>query len=506
MKNKHIHTQSNQTVCQPPLPCLTEYGGLNESHSMVPDCIGLLCERAKSGDSWAQYMLGKDLLKKAAGRPKGTKTAREWLKKAAMQGHSGAKRALIDDLSGSLDIVADKEAMAWLYEIAETGDCVFQYQCAMVLPGTESFKWMKRAAEQKYITAMIMLAQNYLNGYGCDVDEREGFAWMNRAAETGNAEALALLGIMYAEGLGCEQSDERALQCLAVPVANQMDIALIAYGKMMEKRGTEEGYKEAIRHYEAKPKCCNGPSAAFLWPLFNYHLYCESEYRLGRMHQEGRGVPQSDSKAAKWYLQAIESACLNLGFRTFDDLCNYARWYKRDETKWCRALAKNGNAAAQAELGLRILGWGENKKASVREAKVWFERSAAQGNPFGQYCLGSLFMKELVPGKTEESEQWLRLAAVQGLPEAQEALGFILAEKGHNVESAKWYRLAAEQGLEYAQMAVGKVYYEGNGVEQNYSESAKWCRKALEAKTSAGKASAVSRHFESWRRDVLNKG
>lgn len=47
-------------------------------------------------------------------------------------------------------------------------------------------------------------------------------------------------------------------------------------------------------------------------------------------------------------------------------------------------------------------------------------------------------------------------------------------------EAAKYFRKAAEQGNESAQCNLGLMYYDGQGVEQNYAEAVKWYRKAAE--------------------------
>ena len=47
-------------------------------------------------------------------------------------------------------------------------------------------------------------------------------------------------------------------------------------------------------------------------------------------------------------------------------------------------------------------------------------------------------------------------------------------------EAVKWYRLAAEQGDADAQYNISYMYYDGQGVIQNYKEAVKWCRLAAE--------------------------
>ena len=47
-------------------------------------------------------------------------------------------------------------------------------------------------------------------------------------------------------------------------------------------------------------------------------------------------------------------------------------------------------------------------------------------------------------------------------------------------EAAKWFRKAAEQGNADAEYALGICYYKGEGVETNDTEAVKWYRKAAD--------------------------
>ena len=44
-------------------------------------------------------------------------------------------------------------------------------------------------------------------------------------------------------------------------------------------------------------------------------------------------------------------------------------------------------------------------------------------------------------------------------------------------EAAKWYRKAAEQGISLAQFSLGLMYYHGQGVLQSYDEAYHWWAK-----------------------------
>jgi len=80
-------------------------------------------------------------------------------------------------------------------------------------------------------------------------------------------------------------------------------------------------------------------------------------------------------------------------------------------------------------------------------------------------------------------KEWRPLAE-QGYALAQFNLG-LMYYNGQGVlqdykEAAKWYRLAAEQGQASAQYSLGLMHFKGQGVPENYKEAAKWYRKSAE--------------------------
>jgi curved DNA-binding protein CbpA len=85
----------------------------------------------------------------------------------------------------------------------------------------------------------------------------------------------------------------------------------------------------------------------------------------------------------------------------------------------------------------------------------------------------------------EAAEKYLK-DAEQGSASVQNSLGFMYYE-GQGVdqdykEAAKWYLRAAEQEHTQAQFNLGVVYSKGQGVSEDYSEAAKWYRMAAEQK------------------------
>ena len=98
---------------------------------------------------------------------------------------------------------------------------------------------------------------------------------------------------------------------------------------------------------------------------------------IGRMFEEGRGVPQNLSEAVTW-------------FRKGADL---------------------GNATAQFNLG-RMYENGRGVRRDYGEANKWYAKSADQGIPEAQFNRGIMYyVGRGVPKDFTEAHKWFRLAA-----------------------------------------------------------------------------------------------
>jgi TPR repeat protein len=86
--------------------------------------------------------------------------------------------------------------------------------------------------------------------------------------------------------------------------------------------------------------------------------------------------------------------------------------------------------------------------------------------------------------KLVEEAKSLSVRAEQGDTTAQVGLGHMYYD-GQGVqqnfaEAARWYRKAAEQGNAKAQYGLGYMYHYGHGVPQDYGEAVQWYRKAAD--------------------------
>ena len=112
-----------------------------------------------------------------------------------------------------------------------------------------------------------------------------------------------------------------------------------------------------------------------------------TQFDLGRMYDEGRGVPQDYQEAAKWYRQA----------------------------------AAQGYAVAQYNLGV-MYGKGQGVPQDYQEAMKWYRQAAAQGRAAAQYNLGVMFVNgEGVSKNYVEGYAWIIIALENGMEDANQA-------------------------------------------------------------------------------------
>jgi TPR repeat protein len=149
-----------------------------------------------------------------------------------------------------------------------------------------------------------------------------------------------------------------------------------------------------------------------------------SQNALATMYFNGRGAPQSDAEAARWYAKAAEQGHANaqnaLGFLYFSgrgvakDQPEGARW-------WLKAAAQ-GHATAQNNIGGAYrYGYGVEKNEA--EAVKWYRRSAEQGHAGSQKALGDMYFYGLgVPQQDAEAIAWYRKAAENGNQKAADEL------------------------------------------------------------------------------------
>lgn len=85
---------------------------------------------------------------------------------------------------------------------------------------TEAFKWFREAAEVGFAKAMFYLGTLYENGRGVKQSYTEAVKWFREAAEKGHEAAQYRLGLAYVLGRGVKESDSEAVKWFSLDFAN----------------------------------------------------------------------------------------------------------------------------------------------------------------------------------------------------------------------------------------------------------------------------------------------
>jgi TPR repeat protein len=203
------------------------------------------------------------------------------------------------------------------------------------------------------------------------------------------------------------------------------------------------------------------------------------------------------------------------------------------EIELIKAQANRGDATSQASLAEAYY-YGQGVRKNYDSSFKWSERAEAQGNPMGQYRLGTLLhagkgcqenkqratklFKIAFPGLMKlaqqkltqpannhaqcmlgvifdyglgcqpdlrQAEEWYHLSALQGNVNAQFYLGLLHDADNkllpNDAKAEIWYRKAAQQGHAKAQFFLGLMLNSGRGAPANQMEAEDWCRRAAEA-------------------------
>lgn len=173
--------------------------------------------------------------------------------------------------------------------------------------------------------------------------------------------------------------------CLALPAWADFQAGMTAHDR--------EDYATALREWQ--PLAEQGDALA--------------QYHVGMLYHKGRGVPQDDVQARKWYTKA----------------------------------AAQGQAKAQFSLGTLYFN-GEGGSKDYQQALRWFRLAANQGEALAQTKLAIMYDDgDGVPKDKVQAYKWLSLAATNGDKPAP-MLRDLLAKEMTPAQIAEAKKLASE--------------------------------------------------------------
>jgi TPR repeat protein len=155
--------------------------------------------------------------------------------------------------------------------------------------------------------------------------------------------------------------------CLAVPAWADFQAGMTAYDR--------EDFATALREWQ--PLAEQGDAMA--------------QYHVGMLYHKGRGVPQDDVQARKWYeksaAQGQAKAQFSLGTLHFNG--EGGRKDYQQALRWFRLAANQGMALAQTKLAI-MYDYGEGVPKDKVQAYMWLSLSAKNGDKSAPLLITSL--------------------------------------------------------------------------------------------------------------------
>lgn len=171
-----------------------------------------------------------------------------------------------------------------------------------------------------------------------------------------------------------------------------------------------------------------------------------AQYMVSMFYLKGVGVPYCLEKSVYWYKRAEQHADRAFAQYELGKMFLNPRWFKRDE----------------------------------REAMLWLTRSGHEGCVVAQNLLGDLYHKggDSFVKNDAVALLWYKKSAMQHNPIGQYSVG-LLYYNGQGVlqnylVAADWFHKAAVQGAPYAQYMLARMYQEGLGLRYNLPKAYGW--------------------------------
>ena len=200
--------------------------------------------------------------------------------------------------------------------------------------------WYRRAAEQKYPTAMYSLAVCLEYGYGLKPNPKKAFAGYMKAAEENDSDAQFSVAIAYQCGKGVDKIDSKAA------VAWYNTAALSGHPGALNNLGLlyRQGGESVPKNYNI--------AFSLIYAAAERH-YPIAQFNLGDMYRDGRGTKPDPGLAAAWYMKAAHNGdadamfnvgvCYQHGFGLPKNVDEAVKWYhkaaKHKHDKACQILA-----------------------------------------------------------------------------------------------------------------------------------------------------------------------
>ena len=157
---------------------------------------------------------------------------------------------------------------------------------------SEALVWAKEAAENKSVSAIILLSNIYELGFdGLEPDRKKALEYLEKAAKMGSTRAMNLLSAAYFEGIGVAKNELRAIELLETAASLSDSDAQYSLGVILSEDLTDSDKMDSGFDLIKK-------SAENLNPL--------GHNRLDYIYRFGWGNVPKDQEKARYHSEMYE--------------------------------------------------------------------------------------------------------------------------------------------------------------------------------------------------------
>lgn len=377
----------------------------------------------------------------------------------------------------------------------------------------ESLRLFKTAADKGDAAAAWNLYVMYLNGDGVEKDETESFRWLLRSAELDDADAMFSLAVCCYQGIPGKESDYKRSLFWAKKAKEsgrlndednakideliEVNEAAIAFdaGLAAEDAGN---YTEAVRQFMT---AADKGEATAAWNLYIMYL-------------NGNGVEKDETKIVQWLLRSAELGSIDAMFMAATWYCNGSDYLEEDDEQalfWAKKAKESDELDddydAQIDDLIRQIesdiafnaATAAQDAGNYAEAVRQYEIASDKGDAYAMYSLAEGYYKGTF-GTEKDYKQalfWAQkakdsrdlddgsAAKVDDMIRSIErhmafSAGFDAKNAGHLSEAIRQYKKAVDLGSASAAWNLFVLFYNGEGVKKNETESFRWLLRSAE--------------------------
>ncbi len=461
---------AENTVACKALSILYERGGGKEA---ATDSFKILRRAATLGDGEAMHSVGLCLMR-GHGTARDPWAAFKYFSAAEDSGYSPAYFEVANCYFEGVGTPRNwKEAFLRYRDICtETPkNYIAQYRlglCYLGGLGTErspslAFECFEKSSKYNFASGIYMTAECYMFGVGVKKSIDSAVKYYRAAANLGHSLSCNILGSIYERGDGVEKD---------------IALAISLYKKSASKRNTDGYYNFArLISRDGSQEDLALANSCFLRAAKNRSI--PAMLALGKICEDGTGVPRSLREAETWYYRALSASV---------DECVPEFSFEMRKKK---ATKKYQSAKIEAEYRLgKIKSLIAMQDSDFDLSFEYIASAASMGFPTAQADIARMFKAGVLDGgKTyaeycEQAEKNQRIIPqMSDVANAMNKLGdlYFDGDQARRISknealAVRCYKMAAEEGQNNARYSLGWCLRHGVGIRENHVEAAKWLK------------------------------